>query len=150
MFYRRVLIGIASLLGMIVVSESGHTQDGVDPVLRAAIAGADVAAGQALSLRCVACHTFDAGGADRVGPNLYEVVGRVKGGKENFNYSPAFQALAAAGSIWTYEDLNSFLADPRVAIVGTRMGVAGISGDADRHNLIAYLRSLSASPAPLE
>jgi cytochrome c len=123
---------------------------GVNAELRAAIGAADVAAGQTLSARCAACHTFDPSGTNRVGPGLYEVVGRVIGSHAGYTYSPAFAALATAGETWTYEKLDAFLTNPRGDIPGTKMGFGGIPAPADRANLIAYLRSLAATPAPLE
>ena len=115
-----------------------------------ALAAADVAAGEAFSRRCAACHSFGAGEPNRVGPNLYDIVGRVIGGHEGYSYSDAFVALKTAGETWTYEKLDAFLTNPRADIPGTKMSFAGIPAEGDRHNLIAYLRTLSATPAPLQ
>ena len=150
--YHRSLVTIVSLalfLGFASYSQAQIVQE-VDPVLRGAIAAADPGAGQISSTRCAACHTFDENGPNRVGPNLYGIVGRVIGGKEGFNYSPPFQQLMAAGDMWTFEKLDDFLADPRGTVPGTRMAVPGIASEADRHSLIEYLRTLSVSPFPLE
>ena len=145
----RSLVATTSFALLLSFSSAGRTQE-VDTALRSAVAAADAAAGQSVSTRCSACHTFDENGPNRVGPNLYGVVGRVIGSKEGFNYSPPFQALATAGDAWTFEKLDDFLADPRGTVPGTRMAVPGITNEADRHNLTAYLRSLSASPLPLQ
>lgn len=147
---RRGLVTFAAFALLLSFSSGEGQAQEVDPALRSAIAAADPGAGQSVSTRCSACHTFDENGPNRVGPNLYGVVGRVIGAKEGFNYSPPFQQLLAAGDTWTFEKLDDFLADPRGAIPGTRMAVPGITNEADRYNLVAYLRSLSASPAPLE
>lgn len=115
----------------------------------AAIAAADVAAGQTFAARCAGCHSMDASGANRVGPGLYDVVDRVIGAHPGYNYSPAMAALGTAGETWTYERLDEFLLNPRGDVPGTKMGFAGVPDAGDRANLIAYLRSLSADPAPL-
>jgi cytochrome c len=118
--------------------------------LIAAIGAGDVAAGQTISARCVACHTFDAAGANRVGPGLYGVVGRVIGTHPSYSYSPAMAALGAQGATWTYEKLDAFLTNPRGDVPGTKMGFGGLPNAADRANLIAYLRAQAATPAPLQ
>ena len=110
------------------------------------LANADVQAGQAVAKACASCHTFDKGGANRVGPNLWGVVGGDKAHAQGFNYS---QAMQAAEGNWTYEDLNKFLADPKGAVPGTRMAYAGIKKTQDRANLVAWLRTQADTPAPL-
>jgi cytochrome c2 len=129
---------------------SGAVPEGGDAELIAAIGAADVAAGQAFSARCAACHTFDAAGANRVGPGLYGIVGRVIGSHPGYTYSPAMAALGTASATWTYEKLDAFLTNPRGDVPGTKMGFGGIPSPADRANLIAYLRSLAETPAPLQ
>ncbi|MBU0725782.1 MAG: cytochrome c family protein [Alphaproteobacteria bacterium] len=110
------------------------------------LASADAAAGEALTRRCTACHTFDKGGPNRVGPNLYGIVNTSKAHLEGFAYSTA---MAEAEGEWTYENLSRFLFSPRDYVPGTKMNYAGLRSDKDRANLIAYLRSLADSPAPL-
>ena len=65
---------------------------------------------------------------------------------EGFNYS---ETLKAAGGEWGYEELDNFLANPRVAMPGTRMSFAGVRNARDRANLILFLRGLSDSPQAL-
>ncbi|WP_245593503.1 c-type cytochrome [Azospirillum halopraeferens] len=110
------------------------------------LAAADPAAGQTASRACAACHTFDRGGANRVGPNLYDIVNAPFGHIEGFAYSAA---LADHGGSWDYEALNHFLYDPRAYAPGTKMTFAGVKRDQERANIIAYLRTLSENPAPL-
>lgn len=119
------------------------TLEPVGPLL----AAADVAAGQKGARKCAACHTFEEGGADKIGPNLWSIVNRQIGGGGSFGYSAALAGMS--GQSWTYEDLNAFLAKPKDFAPGTKMSFAGIKKAEDRADMIAYLRSLSGSPAPL-
>ncbi|NBD94927.1 MAG: c-type cytochrome [Gammaproteobacteria bacterium] len=107
---------------------------------------ADPSAGEAFSRACASCHTFEQGGANRVGPNLWGVVGRDKGAVADFNYS---SAMEEAGSDWTYENLNAFLHNPRDYLPGTSMSYAGIRDAEDRANIIAYMRTMAEDPVPL-
>ena len=113
----------------------------------ALLAAADAAAGQAVAKKCKACHTFDQGGANRLGPNLWGIVNRQIAGVADFNYSPALRDLA--GGEWTFEDLDAFLTKPKDYAKGTKMSFGGLKKPEVRANLIAYLRSLSDSPAAL-
>jgi cytochrome c len=110
------------------------------------LAKADAAKGQATAKACGACHVFDKGGANKVGPHLWDIVQRPIGSAENFAYSEGFKAMN--GKVWGYDELNAWLKAPKEYIKGTKMAYAGISKDQDRANLIAYLASLSDSPKP--
>ena len=98
--------------------------------------------------KCTACHTFEEGGANKVGPALYDVVNRDMGVVDGFGYSSALKAFAE-GKKWDYESLNGFFWKPKKYMKGTAMGFAGLKKVQDRADLVAYLRTLSASPAPL-
>jgi cytochrome c len=103
--------------------------------------------GAAAAKVCQTCHTFDKGGPNRVGPNLFGIVGDNRGeGRGGFNFSAA---MKAKGGTWTFDDLNQFLTNPKAFIPGTAMGFAGISKDSQRADVIAYLRTLSDNPVPL-
>ncbi len=110
------------------------------------LAKADADAGKAVTKNCTSCHSFDKGGKNGVGPNLWDVVGNKQAHISGFGYSPALQG---AGGTWDYEKINAFLANPKAAVPGTRMAFAGLRRADDRANLIAYMRSLSDSPKPL-
>jgi cytochrome c len=107
---------------------------------------ASVEKGAAAAKKCAACHTFEKNGPNRVGPNLFGIVGEKRGEGRGFNFSAAMKAKAGT---WTYDDLNKFIANPKGFIPGTAMGFAGIPKDSERADVIAYLRSLADSPVPL-
>jgi len=107
---------------------------------------ASVEKGAGAAKKCAACHTFEKGGPNRIGPNLYGVLNAPKGEGRGFNFSAA---LKAKGGTWTYDDLSKFIANPKGFVPGTAMGFAGIQKDSERADVIAYLRSLADSPAPL-
>jgi cytochrome c len=118
------------------------------PDITPLLAAASVDTGKQLAGRlCSACHNFEEGGPNKVGPNLYGVVGGPHAHKADFNYSPAMAGLH--DKAWGYEELNHFLAGPARYIRGTRMAFAGISNVGQRADVVAYLRSLAASPQPL-
>ena len=119
-----------------------------DPPVETLLASADPAAGQKLTVQqgCVACHTFNEGGKMGLGPNLYGVVGGPHAHMEGFAYSTALKAKAGP---WTYDELYQWLKKPAAYAPGTKMSYAGLASPQSRANVIAYLRSLSATPEPL-
>ena len=120
--------------------------DGVQPV-SPLLASANVENGERLARRlCGACHTFNQGGRNGVGPNLYNIVGAPHAHAEGFSFSAALKGKQGP---WSYEELNAWLAKPSQYAPGTRMAFAGMNDVQQRADLIAYLRTLSPNPKPL-
>ena len=133
--------------------EAGHGGEGKDAAaapsepIEKLLQTASAEKGAAAAKKCAACHGFEKGGPNRVGPNLFGTVNEKPGeGKGGFNFSAA---MKAKGGTWTFAELNKFIANPKGTVPGTAMGFAGIQKDSERADVIAYLRTLSDSPAPL-
>jgi|CXWL01.1.fsa_nt_gi cytochrome c len=111
------------------------------------LAKANVAAGEAaFGKKCATCHTTTQGGANKVGPNQFGVVGGKKAHLDNFPYS---KAMVEKGGEWDYESLNAFIAKPAAFIKGTKMAFAGVGNAQERADIIAWLRTQHSSPPPL-
>lgn len=110
------------------------------------LAKADAKKGEGLVKPCSACHSFEKGGPNKVGPDLYGVVNRPIASHEGFAYS---DSLKSKGGEWTYDNIDHFITAPKSFASGTKMAFGGEKDPAKRADIIAYLRSLSDSPAPL-
>jgi cytochrome c len=110
------------------------------------LASADATKGAAVAKACAACHNFDKGGANKTGPDLWDVVERPIASHEGFTYSEALSK--DKGKPWAYDHLYEFLKGPKKAYPGTKMAFGGIANDKKRADLIAYLASLSDAPKP--
>lgn len=111
----------------------------------AAFAEGDAEKGEKVFRKCAACHTVEADGPKRAGPNLKGVPGRTVGTLEGFGYSDALKSAGAAGDVWTDEQLATFLADPKSLYKGHKMSFAGLKKEEERADLIAFLHAKSAA-----
>jgi cytochrome c len=111
------------------------------------LASANVDEGATIAKKCTSCHDITPGNANKVGPGLWNVVNRPIASHEGFSYSDALGGKK--DQVWDYDHLNQFLTSPKTYAPGTKMSFAGISKDQERADVIAYLRSLADSPAPL-
>ena len=135
----------------IVVPEqaAGGAQDAAkepDQPVATLLASADPKRGENSAKKCLACHTFNKGEPNKVGPNLYGVLNRPKASVSGFNYSPA---MKSKGGNWTIEELYQYLANPKAMVPGTTMNLPGIPRATERADLIAYLNAHSDSPQDL-
>jgi cytochrome c len=116
------------------------------PDFASAIPKANAMNGAMIAERCAACHDWTKGGPNKIGPNLYGVVGRPRASHPGFDYSPA---MKAKGGDWSYADLFQFLKQPQVFVPGTKMTFGGLPRPQDRLDVIAFLRMQADTPAPL-
>ena len=103
----------------------------------------DIASGEKIFKKCAACHSINKGGKKKIGPALYNVVGRAVGGVGDYKYS---KTLASYAKNWTFEELNGFLTKPSSYLKGTKMSYAGLRKEKDRASVIKYLNQNSDSP----
>jgi len=127
-----------------VSTASSITENKIDII--ALMAMGDIASGKNLFKKCISCHSIVKGGKNKIGPALYNVVGRKIGGVADYKYS---KALAAYEKEWTFEELNGFLTKPAKWVKGTKMAYAGLKKEEDRASIIKYLNQNSDSPLPL-
>ena len=120
------------------------SEDKVD--IAALMSMGDADSGEKIFKKCAACHSIIKGGKNKIGPALYNVVGRQVGGVSDYKYS---KALAEYGKSWTLEELNGFLLKPAKWIKGTKMAYAGLRKEKDRASIIKYLNQNSDNPQPL-
>jgi len=135
---RAELCSMTAFALTMAVAASGAAQ-----TIEERVAGASAEAGQGIFRQCQSCHTIDSGGASRVGPNLYGVIGREVATVEGFRFSSALENL---GGEWTVGRLDGYLENPRGFAQGTRMGFRGLADPADRAAVIAYLNAQSDAP----
>ena len=128
----------------VVAASTENVEEKID--ITAFMTMGDVASGKKIFKKCTACHSINKDGANKIGPALYNVVGRQVGGVSNYKYS---KALAEYKKTWTFDELNGFLIKPAKWIKGTKMAYAGLSSETDRASLIKYLNQNSDNPLPL-
>jgi len=128
----------------VVATSTEKVEEKID--ITAFMAMGDVASGKKVFKKCTACHSINKDGANKIGPALYNVVGRQVGDVSNYKYS---KALTEYKKTWTFDELNGFLIKPAKWIKGTKMAYAGLSSETDRASLIKYLNQNSDNPLPL-
>jgi len=128
------------------ISSSAETavEEKID--IAALMAMGDVESGMKIFKKCSACHSINKGGKNKIGPALYNVVGRKVGEVTDYKYS---KALAAYDKEWNFEELNGFLIKPAKWVKGTKMAYAGLRKEKDRASVIKYLNQNSDNPLPL-
>src|SRR5206468_9705524 len=155
-----VALGSSSLGGELFHSErpktmgypiAGRAQEGeagaaAEQPIEAYLAKADPAKGQQVFNKCMACHNAEKGGANQLGPNLWNVLGEPIGQGKGFAFS---DALSKKGGTWTWDNLSQWLTSPRAFAPGTKMTFAGLGNPQDRANVIAFLNSHSDAPKPI-
>lgn len=115
-----------------------------DPADTSISAQGDATKGLRLFNRCKACHNLTATARRRIGPNLDNLFGRQAGAVDGFKYS---KALQEADFVWTEQNLNDWLAQPRTFLPGNKMAFAGLRKEQDRKDLMAYLREATVEAA---
>jgi cytochrome c len=117
-----------------------------DPAVGSLLASADANAGQTAMKQCATCHTWNKGGAAKIGPNLYDIVGRDIGKVPGFVYSAV---VTQKGGKWTFDELYEWIKNPKAFMPGNKMTFAGVKDPKERANIIAYLDKQADSPVPL-
>ncbi len=125
-------------------TQTSNTEQSVD--ISALLAMGDVDHGKNVFKKCSACHSVNKGGKNKIGPALYNVLGRNVAALGNYKYS---KALAGYGKSWTFEEMNGFLTKPTAYIKGTKMAFAGLKKEKDRASIILFMNQNSDSPLPL-
>jgi len=128
------------------VAQEGEGAAAAEQPIEAYLAKADVAKGQQVFNKCMACHNADKGGANQLGPNLWGVIGEPIGQGKSFAFS---DALAKKGGSWDWDSLGHWLSSPKAFAPGTKMTFAGLSNPQDRADVIAFLNTHSDAPKPL-
>jgi cytochrome c len=128
------------------VEQAGGDSAAAEQPIESYLAKADPAGGQQVFNKCMACHNADKGGANQLGPNLWDVIGEPIGQGKGFAFS---DALAKKGGAWNWDNLSQWLTSPRAFAPGTKMTFAGLGNPQDRANVIAFLNQHSDAPKPL-
>jgi len=115
--------------------------------IMALFASTNAAEGAKIFKKCAACHSITEGGANKIGPALWGVLGRPAGTVPGYKYS---KAMAAHGKNWSFEEMNGFLIKPKDWIKGTKMSFAGLKKAKDRASVILYMNENTNSPLPIQ
>ena len=128
------------------VAQEGEGGAAAEQPIEAYLATAAPAKGQHVFNKCMACHNADKGGANQLGPNLWDVIGEPIGQGKGFAFS---DALSKKGGTWNWDNLSQWLSSPKAFAPGTKMTFAGLGNPEDRANVIAFLNTHSDAPKPL-
>jgi cytochrome c len=104
-----------------------------------ALAAGDVAKGEKIAKKCKACHTMNDGGKNRLGPNLFGILGQPAGTREGYKYS---KAMSASSIVWDDATFIDFVLKPKKVLPGTKMSFRGIKKASQREDLLAYFQTL--------
>ena len=127
-----------------LISSTSQVAETVEKIdIASVMAMGDIASGEKIFKKCAACHSINKGGKNKIGPALYNVVGRAVGGVDDYKYS---KTLTSYGKEWTFEELNGFLTKPSSYLKGTKMSYAGLRKEKDRASIIKYLNQKSDNP----
>lgn len=129
-----------------ILHRTNNAKKKAEPIIHL-LASANIEKGKRLSRACTACHTFEKGGKNGIGPNQWNVVGQKKEHIKEFKYSG--KLTTQGGNTWTYEELNKFLWHPAKYAKGNKMAYAGLKNAQDRADLIAWMRTMADTPIPL-
>ena len=140
--YQVAVVTTASTTTTKTSSEVGEASD-----IMALFASVSSADGAKVFKKCAACHSIAKGGANKIGPALWGVIGRKAGAVPNYKYS---KALVAHGKAWSFEEMNGFLIKPKDWIKGTKMSFAGLKKAEDRAAVILYMNENSDNPLPIQ
>ncbi len=108
-----------------------------------AFAEGDPEKGESVFKKCRACHAVGDGAKNKVGPHLNDVIGRQAGTGEGFKYSSSMIEAGENGLVWTEDNIEAYLRDPRGFIPKNRMAFAGLKKDDEVDNVIAYIKQFS-------
>ena len=131
----------------VVSTSTSSKSEAIETIdIAALMALADLDHGKKIFKKCSACHSIKSGGGNKIGPALYNVVGRAVGGVQDYKYS---KSLITYGNEWTFEELNGFLIKPAKWIKGTKMAFAGLKDEKDRASVILFMNQNGDNPTPL-
>ena len=117
-------VAFAAALGLIAATVTAPAQ------------AADVEAGAKVFKKCKACHTLEEGGKNKIGPNLFGIMGKQAGIAEGYKYSKAFKT---ADFTWDEAELAAYLTNPKKYLKGNKMAFPGLKKEGDIENVLAYM-----------
>ncbi len=128
----KLSITVAAMAAICCIASSARAAEG------------DPAAGETVYKKCKICHQIGEGAKNQVGPEQNGVVGRKAGTAEGFNYSPAMKEAGEKGLVWTEENLDKYLENPKEFVPKNKMAFVGLKSEKDRADVIAYLKKFPA------